>query len=39
MALNVLVVDDSSIMRTMILKALGLTGLPVQEVYQAEPQV
>ncbi len=35
MALNVLVVDDSSVMRTMIIKALGLTGLPVQDIHQA----
>jgi two-component system, chemotaxis family, chemotaxis protein CheY len=35
MALNVMVVDDSSVMRTMIIKALGLAGLPIREVHQA----
>jgi two-component system, chemotaxis family, chemotaxis protein CheY len=35
MALNILVVDDSAVMRTMIIKAVGLTGLPVQEIHQA----
>jgi two-component system, chemotaxis family, chemotaxis protein CheY len=35
MALNVLVVDDSAVMRSMIIKALGLTGLPIREFSQA----
>jgi two-component system, chemotaxis family, chemotaxis protein CheY len=35
MALNILIVDDSSVMRTMIIRALGLTRLPVREVHQA----
>ena len=35
MALNVLVVDDSSVVRAMILKTLRVAGLPVGEVYQA----
>ncbi len=35
MALNVLVVDDSAVMRAMIIKTLRMTGLPVGEVYQA----
>ena len=35
MALNVLVVDDSSITRRMIIKTLDLAGIPVDEVYEA----
>jgi two-component system chemotaxis response regulator CheY len=35
MALNVLVVDDSAVMRAMIIRALSVTGIPVQSVYQA----
>ncbi len=35
MALNVLVVDDSSVMRSMIIKTLTLCGLPLSEVHQA----
>ena len=35
MALNVLVVDDSAIMRTMIIKTLRISGLPLGEVYEA----
>ena len=35
MALNILVVDDSSIMRSMIIKMLRLSGLPLGEFYQA----
>ena len=35
MALNVLVVDDSSIMRKMIIKGLRLSGLPLGEIYEA----
>ena len=35
MGLNVLVVDDSSVTRTMIIKTLRLSGLPVEDVLQA----
>ena len=35
MALNVLVVDDSAVMRSMIIKTLRLAGLTSGEVYQA----
>ena len=35
MALNVLIVDDSGVMRAMILKTLRMTGIPLGEVYQA----
>ena len=35
MALNVLVVDDSAVMRTMIIKTLGMAAVPVGEVHQA----
>ena len=35
MALNVLVVDDSAVMRAMIIKTLHMAGVPVGEVYQA----
>ena len=35
MALNVLIVDDSGVMRSMILKTLKMTGLPLGEVHQA----
>ena len=35
MSLNVLIVDDSGVMRSMILKSLQLAGLPLGEVYQA----
>jgi len=34
-ALNVLVVDDSAVMRAMIIKTLNLCGIPVGEVHQA----
>ncbi|MBN2171604.1 MAG: response regulator [Candidatus Krumholzibacteriota bacterium] len=36
MALNVLIVDDSSVMRAMIKKTLRLSGLPVGEICEAE---
>jgi len=36
MSLNVLIVDDSSVMRTMIKKTLKLSGLPVGEIFEAE---
>lgn len=35
MALNVLIVDDSGVMRAMILKTMKMAGLPLGEVYQA----
>jgi two-component system chemotaxis response regulator CheY len=35
MALNVLVVDDSTVMRTMIIRALNLSGLPIAAIHQA----
>jgi two-component system chemotaxis response regulator CheY len=35
MALNVLVVDDSAVMRTMVIRTLGLSGVPLAQVHQA----
>lgn len=35
MSLNVLVVDDSAVMRAMIIKTLRLSGVPLSEIYQA----
>jgi two-component system chemotaxis response regulator CheY len=35
MALNILVVDDSAVMRTMIIKTLRISGLPLGEIYEA----
>lgn len=35
MALNVLVVDDSSVMRAMIIKTIRMSGLDLGDVYQA----
>jgi len=35
MALNVLIVDDSKVMRAMILKTMKMAGLPLGEIYQA----
>lgn len=35
MALNVLVVDDSAVMRTMVIRTLRMSGIPVANVYQA----
>ena len=35
MSINVLIVDDSSVMRAMILKTMRMAGLPIGEVYQA----
>ena len=35
MSLNVLVVDDSAVMRAMIIKTLRLSGLPLGEVHEA----
>ena len=36
MAYNLLVVDDSSIVRKVILRALGMTGLPTGQILEAE---
>jgi two-component system, chemotaxis family, chemotaxis protein CheY len=35
MAFNVLVVDDSAVMRAMVIKTLRLSGLPLGDVFQA----
>jgi len=35
MAVNVLIVDDSSVMRAMIGKTLRMSGIPLSEVHQA----
>ncbi len=35
MALNILVVDDSAVMRTMVIKTLRLSGLPLNEIHEA----
>ena len=35
MSVNVLVVDDSAVMRAMIIKTLKLAGIPLGDVYQA----
>ncbi len=35
MSLNVLVVDDSAVMRSMIIKTLRLSGIPLGDVYEA----
>lgn len=35
MSINVLIVDDSGVMRAMILKSLRMSGLPLGETYQA----
>lgn len=35
MSFNMLIVDDSAVMRAMIIKTLRLTGLPLGEIYQA----
>lgn len=36
MALNVLVVDDSATMRRIVKRALGLSGLPITAIHEAE---
>lgn len=36
MAYNVLIVDDSSIVRKVLIKAFGMTCLPVNHIYEAE---
>ena len=35
MALNILVVDDSAVMRKMIIKTMGMCGIPIGEIQQA----
>ncbi len=35
MSFNILIVDDSSVMRAMIARTLALSGLPIGEVHQA----
>lgn len=35
MSLNILVVDDSAVMRAMIIKTLHMSGLPIGEIHQA----
>lgn len=35
MAFNILIVDDSSVMRSMILKSIRMSGVPIGELYQA----
>ena len=35
MPLNVLVVDDSAVMRAMVVKTLHATGLPIGDIYEA----
>ncbi|MDL1962764.1 MAG: response regulator [Deltaproteobacteria bacterium] len=35
MAINILIVDDSAVMRSIILKTMRMAGLPLEEIYQA----
>lgn len=35
MSINVLIVDDSAVMRAMVLKTMRMSGLPLGEVHQA----
>ncbi len=35
MSLNILIVDDSAVMRKMILKTMRMSGLPLGDVYEA----
>ncbi len=35
MTINVLLIDDSAVMRAMILKSLGMSGIPLGAVHQA----
>jgi len=35
MSINILIVDDSAVMRAMILKTMRMAGLPLGETYQA----
>jgi two-component system, chemotaxis family, chemotaxis protein CheY len=34
-SLNVLVVDDSAVMRKMVIRVLGMSGLPIESVHEA----
>lgn len=36
MGLNILVVDDSSVMRSIIIKTLKMTGLPLGDIWEAK---
>jgi len=36
MALNILVVDDSSVMRSIIIKTLKLSGIPLGDIWEAK---
>lgn len=36
MSLNILVVDDSSVMRKMIIRTLNMSGVPIGDIYEAE---
>ncbi|WP_340103498.1 response regulator [Rhodohalobacter sp. 8-1] len=36
MSLNVLVVDDSSVMRKMIIRTLSMSGVPIGDIFEAE---
>ena len=36
MALNILVVDDSAVMRSIIIKTLKMTGLPLGDIWEAK---
>ena len=36
MALNILIVDDSAVMRGMVRKTIEMSGIPIGEVYEAE---
>ena len=35
MSLNVMVVDDSPVMRKMVIRVLGMSGLPIESVHEA----
>jgi len=35
MALNILIIDDSAVMRKMIIKTMGMCGIPIGEITQA----
>jgi len=35
MAINILIVDDSSVMRSMILKTMHMSGIPMGEIHEA----
>lgn len=35
MSISVLVIDDSAVMRSMIIRSLRMTGVPVAEIYEA----